>query len=272
MDYQFLKRKLLPVWYQQHDPWEVLNKIKPSSPASPESSMPSPTWEPSSDTIVSKQNSDFIDEKEILYSVIAITVVLLLLIIIVIIFMARKRKQKSQDEEQACSILVYPSQQGSSIPQLLTKDINFSLPPLRSTSLGELNEAENDDDSDYDTDTLLLPSNHNQRSHSFSCYGLGVIEPALYKSTLNLDELQWPEGHIGRLWFSLRYEPSTEKLLVSLLKAKNLPSRTIGTVNSCDPFVRLHLMPDERRYLQSKQKKKTCNPYFDETLVFQVSF
>lgn len=31
-------------------------------------------------------------------------------------------------------------------------------------------------------------------------------------------------------------------------------------------------MPDERRYLQSKQKKKTCNPYFDETLVFQVSF
>lgn len=33
---------------------------------------------------------------------------------------------------------------------------------------------------------------------------------------------------------------------------------------------RLHLIPDERRYLQSKQKKKTCNPYFDETFVFQV--
>jgi hypothetical protein len=70
------------------------------------------------------------------------------------------------------------------------------------------------------------------------CYGLGVIEPALYKNTLDLDDVQWPEGHIGRIWFSLRYEPSTEKLLVSLLKAKNLPSRTVGTVNSCDPFVR----------------------------------
>lgn len=67
---------------------------------------------------------------------------------------------------------------------------------------------------------------------------MGVIEPALYKSTLDLDEIHWPDGHIGRLWFSLRYEPSTEKLLVSLLKAKNLPSRTIGAVNSCDPFVR----------------------------------
>lgn len=70
------------------------------------------------------------------------------------------------------------------------------------------------------------------------CYGLGVIEPALYKSTLDLDEMTWPDGHIGRIWFSLRYEPSTEKLLVSLLKAKNLPSRSMGAVNNCDPFVR----------------------------------
>ncbi|RZC34701.1 hypothetical protein BDFB_008383 [Asbolus verrucosus] len=116
-----------------------------------------------------------------------------------------------------------------------TKEIHFSLPPLRSTSLGDLTEP---DDSDIDTESLLLPSVTNQRSNSFSCYGLGVIEPALYKSTLDLDEIQWPEGHIGRIWFSLRYEPSTEKLLVSLLKAKNLPSRTVGTVNSCDPFVR----------------------------------
>lgn len=76
--------------------------------------------------------------------------------------------------------------------------------------------------------------------HTFfsGCYGLGVIEPALYKSTLDLDEMTWPDGHIGRIWFSLRYEPSTEKLLVSLLKAKNLPSRSVGTVNNCDPFVR----------------------------------
>lgn len=78
----------------------------------------------------------------------------------------------------------------------------------------------------------------NQKYVLSGCYGLGVIEPSLYKNTLDLDEVDWPEGHIGRLWFSLRYEPSTEKLLVSLLKAKNLPSRTLGTVNTCDPFVR----------------------------------
>ncbi|KAK5641307.1 hypothetical protein RI129_009854 [Pyrocoelia pectoralis] len=270
MEYQFLKRKLVPIWYQHRDPWEDLIKIKVST-SSDENTDPPPTWETAPDTIVSRQNSDFIQGKDTIYSLVVVSIGVLVILIVIAIIAIRKRRNKIKDEEQGSSILVYPSQQGSSIPQLLTKDIDFSLPPLRSTSLGDLNEPERDDDSDYDTDTLLLPSNHNQRSHSFSCYGLGVIEPALYKSTLNLDELQWPEGHIGRIWFSLRYEPSTEKLLVSLLKAKNLPSRSIGTVNSCDPFVRLHLMPDERRFLQSKQKKKTCNPYFDETLVFQVS-
>lgn len=33
---------------------------------------------------------------------------------------------------------------------------------------------------------------------------------------------------------------------------------------------RIYLMPDERRYLQTKFKKKTCNPVFDETYIFQV--
>ncbi|XP_060523098.1 LOW QUALITY PROTEIN: synaptotagmin-15-like [Cylas formicarius] len=198
----------------------------------------------------------------------------LLLILLAAYYFTKKRREKVSDEEQtSTSILVYPSTHGGSVPQFLTKEIHFSLPPLRSNSLGDL-ECQQDHpyDSDVDTDALLIPGQvHNHRSNSFSCYGLGVIEPALYRSTLDLDEIQWPDGHIGRIWFSLRYEPSTEKLLVSLLKAKNLPSRTMGSVNNCDPFVRLHLMPDERRYLQSKQKKKTCNPYFDETLVFQVS-
>jgi hypothetical protein len=31
-------------------------------------------------------------------------------------------------------------------------------------------------------------------------------------------------------------------------------------------------MPDERRYLQSKFKKKTNNPKFEESYVFQVCF
>ncbi|XP_045133953.1 synaptotagmin-15-like isoform X1 [Portunus trituberculatus] len=102
--------------------------------------------------------------------------------------------------------------------------------------------------------------------------GLGGINPELYKTDeLEGDLDQYPEDHIGRVWLQLEYHSEAEKLLVTLIKAKNLPSRLIGSINSCDPYVRLYLMPDERRYLQTKIRKKTCNPRFDETFGFQVT-
>ncbi|XP_074032096.1 synaptotagmin-15 isoform X2 [Leptinotarsa decemlineata] len=275
MDKEFWKRELLlPSWQRAspEDEWYADRLVRSSR--APKTNYAT-TKQPSEEIVLLEQTekNSYGNNLVYPYSLAAGAACgLLILILIVAYALLRWNRQKGEDEEQtSSSILVYPSRQTGSAPQFLTKEIHFSLPPLRSTSLGDLAE-DNPYDSDFGTDSLLLPPvGHSYRSNSFSCYGLGVIEPALYKSTLDLDEIQWPEGHIGRLWFSLRYEPSTEKLLVSLLKAKNLPSRTVGTVNSCDPFVRLHLMPDERRYLQSKQKKKTCNPYFDETLVFQVS-
>lgn len=215
-------------------------------------------------------NEDFASNQLVLALTISILVVFIILIL-VYLRMGDKKKRNDATEKTG-SVLVFPASQQGVGPQFVSNDIHFSLPPLnKSASMLDLQDDKGEADIDIETSNLLTATAHNQRSNSFSCYGLGVIEPSLYRSTLDLDEIQWPEGHVGRLWFSLRYEPSTEKLLVSLLKAKNLPSRTVGTVNSCDPFVRLHLIPDERRYLQSKQKKKTCNPYFDETLVFQVS-
>ncbi|BFZ02988.1 hypothetical protein BsWGS_06027 [Bradybaena similaris] len=102
-------------------------------------------------------------------------------------------------------------------------------------------------------------------------YALGSIDPSLYKVADEDDHYDIPPDHIGRVWFATEYERETEKLMVTLIKAKNLPSRTQGVDNACDPFVRLYLMPDERRYLQSRFRKKTCNPKFEETFVFQVS-
>ncbi|XP_071545665.1 synaptotagmin-15-like isoform X2 [Panulirus ornatus] len=101
---------------------------------------------------------------------------------------------------------------------------------------------------------------------------LGGINPELYKTEeLEGDLDQYPDDHIGRVWLQLEYHSEAEKLLVTLIKAKNLPSRLIGSINSCDPYVRLYLMPDERRYLQTKIRKKTCNPRFDETFGFQIT-
>ncbi len=69
---------------------------------------------------------------------------------------------------------------------------------------------------------------------------LGALDPALYRGgACDLEEeMLFPEDHLGRLWFSAHYEPTAEKLQVTLLKAKHLQSRTVATANNCDPVVR----------------------------------
>ncbi|CAI9570337.1 unnamed protein product, partial [Staurois parvus] len=96
---------------------------------------------------------------------------------------------------------------------------------------------------------------------------LGSINPALYKYPDDNEETDFPEGNIGRIWFAVEYEHETERLVVSLIKVRNLHFNP----DSCNPFVKMHLLPDERRSLQSKTKRKTLNPQFDENFVFQVS-
>lgn len=95
---------------------------------------------------------------------------------------------------------------------------------------------------------------------------VGTVNPELYKFLEDKSETDFPDGCLGRLWFSVEYQREAERLLVGLLKAQRLqaPSET------CSPLVKLHLLPDERRFLQSKPRRKTSNPQFDEHFIFQV--
>ncbi|XP_055938515.1 synaptotagmin-15-like [Argiope bruennichi] len=74
----------------------------------------------------------------------------------------------------------------------------------------------------------------------------------------------------GRLWFSLLYNSEDNRLEVTLIKAKYLPGR--GLVNAPrDPFVKVFLLPDEENFHQSKIRKRTLTPKFNETFEFKVS-
>lgn len=109
------------------------------------------------------------------------------------------------------------------------------------------------------------------RRRSLQGYSLGTLNPELYRIPDHLDDPgSYPPGHLGRVFLTLHYHQETEKLQVGLLRIRNLPSRTLGSNNACDPYVRLSVLPDERRYLQTKQKKKTCNPVFDEHFGFHI--
>ncbi|XP_057277590.1 synaptotagmin-15-like isoform X1 [Pezoporus wallicus] len=121
-----------------------------------------------------------------------------------------------------------------------------------------------------DSDPYMIPQSGPRSSfHSLAgAYVVGTINPELYKFPEDKSETDFPEGNIGRLWFSIEYEQESERLLVSLIKVRKLQP---PAADSCSPFVKIYLLPDERSYLQSKMKRKTLNPQFDENFVFQVS-
>ncbi|XP_060804989.1 synaptotagmin-15 [Amyelois transitella] len=192
---------------------------------------------------------------------------IVLLIVMAGVFVARRRKN-SPSPAPSPPILVYPPHDISA-PCYMTKEVNFSLPALRSSSLGELRDVISV--SSLGSDILCPPVPTQMRSNSFTnTADLGVLDPSLYKPDCPDEDLLWPEGHVGRVWFTVKYESSTERLQVHIIKAKHLPSRTPALANACDPYIKIQLMPDERRVLQTKQKKKTCNPFFDETFVYQI--
>ena len=53
---------------------------------------------------------------------------------------------------------------------------------------------------------------------------LGTLDPRLYKLNTDEadDEYDVPDNHLGRVWFTIKYESQAEKLLVTLVKARNL--------------------------------------------------
>ncbi|KAM9379758.1 LOW QUALITY PROTEIN: synaptotagmin-15 [Phaethornis superciliosus] len=106
-----------------------------------------------------------------------------------------------------------------------------------------------------DCDPYMAPQSGPQSSfHSLAgAYIVGTINPELYKFPEDKSEMDFPEGNIGCLWFSIEYEQESERLLISLIKDR--------TADSCSPFVKIYLLPDERSSLQSKTKRKTLNPH-----------
>ncbi|XP_023390547.1 synaptotagmin-2 [Pteropus vampyrus] len=84
-------------------------------------------------------------------------------------------------------------------------------------------------------------------------------------------EKEEPEK-LGDICTSLRYVPTAGKLTVCILEAKNLKKMDVGGLS--DPYVKIHLLQSGKRLKKKKTtvKKKTLNPYFNESFSFEVPF
>ncbi|KAL5960995.1 Synaptotagmin-1 [Taenia solium] len=93
----------------------------------------------------------------------------------------------------------------------------------------------------------------------------------LKKESVHLDN-SLKENRLGDICFSLRYVPTSGKLTVNILEAKNLKKMDVGGLS--DPYVKLSLMLQGRRIKKKKTtiKKCTLNPYYNESFSFDVPF
>lgn len=72
----------------------------------------------------------------------------------------------------------------------------------------------------------------------------------------------------AKLCFSLRYDKLSEELLVCLIRATRLTP--IGENVTVTPYVKIFLLPDKKRKVQSSVQRRTSNPRFLEDFVFCV--
>lgn len=78
------------------------------------------------------------------------------------------------------------------------------------------------------------------------------------------------EVNLGRIQYKLDYDFQQGQLSVTVIQAENLPGMDMS--GTSDPYVKLYLLPEKKKKVETKVHRKTLNPVFNETFIFKVPF
>lgn len=85
---------------------------------------------------------------------------------------------------------------------------------------------------------------------------------------ISLRERQIDEKQrLGILYFSVEYDEQNTALLVTIVRASDLPPRD-PSLGGCDPYIKLQLLPDKKHKCKTRVLRKTQHPAYDETFTF----
>uniref|UniRef100_A0A8C6XQP7 Synaptotagmin 10 n=1 Tax=Naja naja TaxID=35670 RepID=A0A8C6XQP7_NAJNA len=100
---------------------------------------------------------------------------------------------------------------------------------------------------------------------------IGRIKPELYKQkSVDSEGKKEDVKTCGKLNFTLKYDYENELLLVTIVKALELPAKDF--TGTSDPYVKIYLLPDRKKKFQTRVHRKTLNPVFNETFQFPVAY
>ncbi|CAI5442970.1 unnamed protein product [Caenorhabditis angaria] len=78
------------------------------------------------------------------------------------------------------------------------------------------------------------------------------------------------EVKLGRIQYKLDYDFQQGQLTVTVIQAEELPGMDMS--GTSDPYVKLYLLPEKKKKVETKVHRKTLNPVFNETFIFKVAF
>ncbi|XP_016978812.1 synaptotagmin-7 isoform X3 [Drosophila rhopaloa] len=109
-----------------------------------------------------------------------------------------------------------------------------------------------------------------QNASSVGNVGDGTTKDSANKSIsmtdMYLDSTDSSEN-VGQIHFSLEYDFQNTTLILKVLQGKELPAKDLS--GTSDPYVRVTLLPDKKHRLETKIKRRTLNPRWNETFYFE---
>jgi hypothetical protein len=72
---------------------------------------------------------------------------------------------------------------------------------------------------------------------------------------------------LGHLHFTVEYDKLKTALIVTIVRATDLPAKD-PNVGSSDPYIKLQLLPEKRHKVKTRVLRKTLNPIYDEIFTF----
>ncbi|KAL3122150.1 hypothetical protein niasHT_004376 [Heterodera trifolii] len=84
------------------------------------------------------------------------------------------------------------------------------------------------------------------------------------------NEQQISLASFGQLHFRLDYDFTTNRLMVTILECKNLPAMDRNGMS--DPYIKVTILPDRKPKFETRIKRNTLDPVFNETFIFKLQY
>ncbi|KAG5669631.1 hypothetical protein PVAND_017516 [Polypedilum vanderplanki] len=160
-----------------------------------------------------------------------------------------QKKQQQQQPQQT-------SAQANKINTKLNGFLNLKTPLIGSSSTQIKSPAGSSSGGD---DSRAVAAMNKDKDNSTQNRSVSMVDMYIDNSE--------PSENVGQIHFSLEYDFQNTTLILKVIQGKELPAKDLS--GTSDPYVRVTLLPDKKHRLETKIKRRTLNPRWNETFYFE---